>query len=85
MAKVKEETGKTHPLRVRLSTIAPDRVQYKPYSPTFMLDNVWVTIQIPIKYVERSSGNAVDLTPEGIAFLYMELAKISELTTTVRG
>ena len=63
-------------LRVELSQIAPDRTQYKPYSPVYQFDHTYVAVEVPRQYVAywNQEEDVVVLTPDGVAFVADVLA-----------
>jgi len=66
-------------IRMIPTQLAPDRTQYKPYSPLFMFPyNVAVEVTIPLKdkYIVDIATDAsfVVLTPDGIAYIADQLA-----------
>jgi len=64
-------------IRIAASTIAPDRTQYKPYSPSYNFP-YHVRVEVTVPYSMVASYNKEEewivLKPEGIAYIADQLA-----------
>lgn len=68
-------------IRVELNQLAPDRTQYKPYSPVYQFHNTYVVLEVPLHYVSyfNADEDIVVLEPEGVAFIADKLASVLDV------
>jgi len=65
-------------VRVKLSQFRADPVQYAPYNPTLIADNLFIVALVPANEVEIVKNGKVteyNLTPMGAALVYHQLSK----------
>lgn len=61
-------------LLIPVLSIAPDRTQYKPYSPEYACDGLFVEVVIPSSVIRFAENDGVALTPAGLAMVIDILA-----------
>jgi len=69
------------PIYIRLESIAPDPVQYKPYNPRLepmVTQPIYVKVMVPAESVVDGQGyppeDGIILTPKGLAIICAEVA-----------
>lgn len=81
MAKAKGNTRlpqRTVRIRIPLSDIGPDPIQYKPYNPHFHPSNIFVIVDVPISEIVATEGTkkspVYTITQRGVALICKQIA-----------
>lgn len=61
-------------LDLQLTQLNTDPAQYKPNAPTFLLEGVFVRVQIPMTEVIASAPGHLVLTPKGCAIISSQIS-----------
>lgn len=61
--------GDTLAIDLELTQLNTDPAQYKPNAPTFMLEGVFVRVEIPLSEVIEHDHGTIILTPKGCALI----------------
>lgn len=71
MAKIEE----TVPVKFKWLSSGVDPIQFKPFGNQFTPQEVYIQIDLPIKYVLSKEGEELIISPEGMAWACHAMAK----------
>lgn len=63
------------PIRLRLETLKPDPIQYKPYDVSYTpADDVLVEVNVDVDHVVEDRDGSIVITPKGAANIAKQIA-----------